>query len=125
MLYAIFGSLYERKVLFSYFHFMKYSIFAILAIASLVSTVSAATGSTSTSTGYTSTGIILPIAPVCIDICGGGGPARAYNFTTKQMDMVPQCFPWAWLLDFYKGNIFMIYENQKVCQKQRLIDFHM
>lgn len=71
-----------------------------------VSTVSAATGST---------------APVI----GAGGPARAYNFTTKQMDMVPQCFPWTWLSNFQRGSIFDIYTNQKACQVQRSIDFGM
>ena len=100
---------------------MKLIIATLIAALTLVTTVSAATGSTSTgstSTGSTSTGTTLSTS-----VIGGGGVTRGFNVTTNQFEMVPQCFPWAWLVDFYKGNIFMIYENQKACQKQRSIDF--
>jgi hypothetical protein len=39
--------------------------------------------------------------------------------------MYPQCFPWTWMINFFQLNIIDIYENQKTCQKQRLIDFRM
>ncbi len=95
---------------------MKLIIATLIAALTLVTTVSAATGSTST--GSTSTGTTLSTS-----VIGGGGVTRGFNVTTNQYEIVPQCFPWAWLVDFYKGNIFMIYENQKACQKQRSVDF--
>lgn len=100
---------------------MKLIITTLIAALTLVTTVSAATGSTSTgstSTGSTSTGTTLSTS-----VIGGGGVTRGFNVTTNKFEIVPQCFPWAWLVDFYKGNIFMIYENQKACQKQRSVDF--
>lgn len=111
---------------------MKLYIVALVAIASLVSTASAATGSTSTgstSTGSTSTGTTLSgststgTSTYTAPVVGGGGITKSWNYTKNSFDMVPQCFPWAWLNDFYKGNIFMIYENQKVCREQRAVDF--
>lgn len=105
---------------------MKLIIATLIAALTLVTTVSAATGSTSTgstSTGSTSTGVTLTGVTLPTSTVGGGGITRGFNLTTKQYELVPQCFPWAWLLDFYKGNIFMIYENQKACQKQRSVDF--
>lgn len=115
---------------------MKIVSALIVAMIVGITTVSAATGSTSTgststgststgttssgstSSGTTSTGVTAPTSQK-----GAGGPVRAFNYTTSQYDLYPQCFPWAWLLDFYKGNIFMIYENQRICREQRTIDF--
>ncbi len=97
---------------------MKLIIATLIATLTLVTTVSAATGSTSTgstSTGSTSTGTT--------SVIGAGGVIRGFNITTKQYEFVPQCFPWVWLTDYYAGNIFMMYENQKACQKQRSVDF--
>lgn len=122
---------------------MKMILTLLVASVAIISTVSAATGSTSTgststgststgttlsgttSTGSTSTGTTSTGVVVSTSSKGAGGPTRGYNMTTKQFDLGPQCFPWAWLLDFYKGNIFMIYENQRSCREQRLIDFGM
>ena len=65
-------------------------------------------------------------APSCnAPTCGGGWPSVKFNYTTNQMEMVPQCFPHTWLENFYKGNIFDIYINQKICQEQRAIDFKL
>lgn len=100
---------------------MKLIIATLIAALTLVTTVSAATGSTST--GSTSTGSTSTWTTLTTSVIGGGGVTRGFNVTTKQYELVPQCFPWAWLVDFYKGNIFMIYENQKACQKQRSVDF--
>lgn len=52
-----------------------------------------------------------------------GGPARGFNFTTGQMEMIPQCFPWVWLTDYYGGNIVSMYQNQAACQAKRAVDF--
>lgn len=105
----------------------KYLIIAAIVAASIAASASAATGSTSTgststgstSTGTTSTGVVVQVQK------GAGGLFRSYNFTTKQIDMVPQCFPWVWLVAYYKGNIFDMYLNQAACQAQRKIDFGM
>lgn len=108
----------------------------VLAVVG-ISSVSAATGSTSTgststgststgttSTGVTSTGVTSTgITVVTASVKWAGGPTRAWNYTTKSFDMVPQCFPWVWLLEYYKGNIFSMYENQNKCRAQRFVDF--
>ena len=100
---------------------MRILLSVLLASLAVVTSVNAATGSTST--GSTSTGTVSTGTTISVSNIGGGGITRWFNLTTNQFDLVPQCFPWAWLVDFYKGNIFMIYENQKACQKQRSIDF--
>lgn len=106
---------------------MKILISMIIASLAIVSTVSAATGSTSTgststwstSTGVVSTGSIsLPSS-----VKWSGGPIRAFNVTTQQFELFPQCFPYTYLFYFYQGNLSMIYENQKICREKRAIDF--
>lgn len=101
----------------------------VLAIVG-VSSVSAATGSTSTgstSTGSTSTGTtstgVTSTGTVTVSVKWAGGPTRAWNYTSNSLEMVPQCFPWVWLLEYYKGNIFSMYENQNKCRAQRFVDF--
>ena len=95
---------------------MKLIIATLIAALTLVTTVSAATGSTSTGSTTVEktcfTGLSCP-----------GGPTRGFNVTTNQYEMVPQCFPWAWLLDYYAGNILAIYTNEQACKRQRSIDF--
>ena len=105
---------------------MKILLPLLVIVAIGASSVSAATGSTSTgststwstSTGSTSTGITLPTSQK-----GAGGPTRAWNYTTGQFEMYPQCFPYTWLFHFYQGNISMIYENQRICRENRTSDF--
>lgn len=139
-----------RKSIFIYFlifHTMKYILALLVLALSAAATVSAATGSTSTwstssgststgetlsgststgssltgstSTGVTNTGVVI----ISTSQKWAGWPARGFNLTTKQWDMIPQCFPYTWLVQFYKGNIFDIYINQENCRKQRFIDF--
>lgn len=139
-------------IYFLIFHTMKYILALFVLALSAVATVSAATGSTSTgstssgstlsgststgstSTGSTSTGSSLTgststgvtntgVVIISTSQKWAGWPARGFNLTTKQWDMIPQCFPYTWLVQFYKGNIFDIYINQENCRKQRFIDF--
>lgn len=134
-----------RKSIFIYFlifHTMKYILALFVLALSAAATVSASTGSTSTgstssgstlsgststgstSTGSTSSGAVEAPAKTCsTGLACGGWPSRWFNLTTKQWDMIPQCFPYTWLVQFYKGNIFDIYINQENCRKQRFIDF--
>jgi hypothetical protein len=37
--------------------------------------------------------------------------------------MFPQCFPWVFRTDYLNGNIFGMYENQRVCRENRARDF--
>ena len=88
---------------------MKYIAIAVIAFATVASSVMASTGSTLTClTG-------LPCA---------GGPTRAWNFTTSQFEMMPQCFPWTFRSSFIVGNISDIYTNQITCRNNRTTDFH-
>lgn len=79
---------------------MKYSIIAGLLIASMATMVSATEPNV-----------------------GGGGPTSAVNQSNGQMEMVPQCFPFAFMSNYLNGDILSIYENQNKCRAQRLIDF--
>lgn len=54
--------------------------------------------------------------------CAGGAP-RGYNVVTKSWEMIPQCFPFVTSVEFYKGNIFDMYVNQRICRANRLEQF--
>lgn len=96
-----------QSLLSSNFLSMKIIISLIVAAAAMIATSASAAGSCPSYSG---------------EPCPGG-PTRGYNVTTKQWEMVPQCFPWVWLSEYYKGNIFSMYENQNACRAQRAIDF--
>lgn len=86
----------------------KYLIIAAVFAAAVAASASAATSN------------------VCPSYAGepcAGGPTRGWNFTTSQFEMVPQCFPWVWLNDYFSGNIVAMYKNQELCKTQRLKDF--
>lgn len=86
------------------------AIVALLALATLTQGVSAATGSTVEKTCQTG-------------LACGGGPTRAFNYTTNAWEMFPQCFPWVWRTDYLNGNIVALYENQRICRENRARDF--
>lgn len=62
------------------------------------------------------------ITPVC-PTCGPGGGNPVYNYTTKRMELWPQCFPYVWFTQYQAGNIADMYRNQDACRAKRLIDF--
>lgn len=98
----------DKTIYFFTFIFMKYIFALVVAILATTATASASTGTTLTcNTG-------LPCA---------GGPTRGFNHTTNSWEMVPQCFPWVFTSDYYKGNIFDMYNNQAICRAKRLKDF--
>lgn len=110
IIYTLLRDLREEDKLFYFltFIFMKY-IFSLLVALAIVGTASAASVDPCT-------------AP---DACKPGGPARGFNFTTGQVEMIPQCFPWVYLGEYYKGNIFDMYKNQEACRAKRAVDFHL
>ena len=124
----------DKTIYFLTFIFMKYIAFLAIGLLTISATAFGATGSTSTgststgststgstSTGSTSTGVVF--TPTVIK--GPGGIVQALNVTTGNIELVPQCFPWVWLLEYYKGNIFDMYKNQAICQAKRKVDFGM
>ena len=86
----------------------KYLIIAAVIAAAIAANASAATSN------------VCPSYPG--EPCAGG-PTRGWNYTTNQFEMVPQCFPWVWLNDYFRGNIVAMYQNQELCKAQRLKDF--
>lgn len=110
IIYTLLRDLREEDKLFYFltFIFMKYIFSLLVATLAIVGTASAASNSCPQNPG---------------DPCPGG-PARGYNFTTGQMEMIPQCFPWVWLTDYYGGNIVAMYQNQAACRAKRAVDFH-
>lgn len=96
--------------------------FILISALLLTSSAFGATGSTST--WATSTGVVIPEI-VSSPTTGGGWPIRAYNYTTSQYEMLPQCFPWTLYTLFLIGDISAIYKNQEICRLNRALDFRI
>lgn len=55
---------------------------------------------------------------------GGGGVTLAYNSSSQQVEVLPQCFPWVWASEYFEMNIANMYANQEACRTKRSIDFN-